>query len=58
MLYWFNLLLMDFLNFFLQGHIIVIGNKSELNEKREVQFQSAMNWSAKEKGKYEYSFQV
>jgi len=32
-----------------EGHIIVIGNKSELNEKREVQFQSAMNWSAKEK---------
>lgn len=36
-------------SFALQGHVIVIGNKSELNERREVQFETAMAWAGKEK---------
>jgi len=32
-----------------EGHVVVIGNKSELIEKREVQFAAAMNWASKEK---------
>lgn len=32
-----------------EGHVVVIGNKSELSEKREVQFAAAMNWASKEK---------
>ncbi|GFN77986.1 NF-kappa-b inhibitor-interacting ras-like protein 1 [Plakobranchus ocellatus] len=32
-----------------EGHVIVIGNKSELNEKREVQFDTALAWAGKEK---------
>ncbi|GFS04870.1 NF-kappa-B inhibitor-interacting Ras-like protein 1 [Elysia marginata] len=32
-----------------EGHVIAIGNKSELNEKREVQFDTAMAWAGKEK---------
>ncbi|XP_005101306.1 NF-kappa-B inhibitor-interacting Ras-like protein 1 [Aplysia californica] len=32
-----------------EGHIVVIGNKSELTERREVQFQTAMAWASKEK---------
>ncbi|BFZ12705.1 hypothetical protein BsWGS_15744 [Bradybaena similaris] len=32
-----------------EGHVILIGNKSELNERREVQFETAMAWAGKEK---------
>ncbi|XP_055892512.1 NF-kappa-B inhibitor-interacting Ras-like protein 1 isoform X2 [Biomphalaria glabrata] len=32
-----------------EGHVIVIGNKSELNDRRQVQFETAMAWSSKEK---------
>ncbi|CAL1532328.1 unnamed protein product [Lymnaea stagnalis] len=32
-----------------EGHVIVIGNKSELNDRRQVQFDTAMAWTVKEK---------
>lgn len=34
-----------------EGHVVVIGNKSELHEKREVPFQTAMAWATKEKAR-------
>lgn len=33
-------------------HIIVIGNKSELTEQRQVQFDTAQTWASKEKLRY------
>ena len=35
--------------------MIVIGNKSELNEKREVHFDTAMAWAGREKSKKDHT---
>lgn len=35
-----------------QVHMVVIGNKSELTERRQVQFDTAQAWAAKEKCKF------